>query len=305
MKHSCNYAFVLVCFCCFSACSVFEKAGDKLSNGISKNTKSIGKNMMDGIQESLVDSLAKRKMLVMLDSIILTTGSSASRSLVALRDSLLSDKWNVFTAGLMENVSGKQTKANLIALREEMMGASMQSHIKLLISSAMNEMLNDDVNARIGFIRDELIGAKTGAQLEALRDSLIGPKTNLAIKAIVDTAMTTIAYRMNHDIKDAIGNNASFIQKYAIWLLVALGAIAAIIIFLVWRNRQKYLQMVSVLTTQIQNVQDERTYDSLTSNIKQAALQKGIEKDLNSYLKENNINGKTEWLKRRNKINMN
>lgn len=113
----------------------------------------------------------------------------------------------------------------------------------------------------------------------------------MAIKAIVDTAMLTIAYRMKHDVKDAVNENASFIQKYAGRLLITAGVIALAIIIVIWMNRQKYLKLVTLLTSQINNIPDKNVYDDLTNRIKDRAVQSGVEPVLRKVLAENGILG--------------
>ena len=70
---------------------------------------------------------------------------------------------------------------------------------------------------------------------------------------------------------------------------------AAAIIYLVWRNRQKYLRLVALLTSQINVIPDQSMYDRLTNNIKQRAIETGVEPYLRKVLKDNGMLGTTEW----------
>jgi hypothetical protein len=144
-------------------------------------------------------------------------------------------------------------------------------------------------------LRDELLGDATNFQVTRLRDSLLGAKTAIAVKTIVDSALSGASGFLQNGLRKGIDSNASVIQKYALRWLLLLGAIAAIIIFLVWRNRQKYLKMVTVLTSQINSISDQKAYDELTSRIKEKAIETGVEPTLRKVLQENGLMGKESW----------
>ncbi len=265
MKKLPLYAFLFSVAMYLYGCKSFEKAGNNLGLGLNKNTKDLGRNLISGVQEGLTDSAFRQNLKILLDTVINEAGLATNRSLIALRDSVLSDKWFMFTRQLVEELSGPHTLGNVALLRKELVGDTTRRKVKLLVSQALNQVLNDNTNAKLGMMRDELLGAKTKEELSALRNELLGPRTNEAIRAIVDTAMMTVAYRMKHDVKEVVGENASFIQKYVGRLLIIVGLIAAGIIFLVWRNRQKYLKLVTVLTNQIHAIPDQGAYNDLTS----------------------------------------
>ncbi len=291
MKRIIFFLFIMATVCQQYGCSSFEKAGKSLGTGLDSSSKSIGKNVVAGVQQQLADSLFRENLIKMLDSIISSAGASANKTLVSLRDSLLSDKWQVFARQLADELTGSKTNSNVAALMETAAGEDTRKKIKLLIADAMSSIFNDKTNARIAAIREELLGAKTKDDIANIRNELLNEKTNMAIKAIVDTAMLTIAYRMKHDVKDAVNENASFIQKYAGRLLLLAGAIALAIIIVIWMNRQKYLKLVTVLTSQINNIPDKNVYDDLTSRIKDRAVQSGVEPVLRKVLAENGILG--------------
>ncbi len=291
MKRIIFYLLFVAVVCEQYSCSAFEKAGKSLGTGLDSSSKSIGKDVVAGAQQQITDSLFRKNLIKLLDSIISSAGASANKTLVSLRDSLLSDKWQVFARQLADELTGSKTNSNVAALMETAAGEDTRKKIKLLIGDAMSSIFNANTNARIAAIREELLGAKTKEDIANIRNELLNEKTNMAIKAIVDTAMLTIAYRMKHDVKDAVNENASFIQKYAGRLLLLAGAIALAIIIVIWMNRQKYLKLVTVLTSQINNIPDKNVYDDLTSRIKDRAVQSGVEPVLRKVLAENGILG--------------
>lgn len=291
MKRIIFYLFIMAVVCQQYGCGSFEKAGKSLGTGLDSSSKSIGKNVVAGVQEQLADSIFRENLIKLIDSVIGSAGDKANKTLVSLRDSLLSDKWQVFARQLADELTGSKTSSNVAALMETAAGEDTRKKIKLLIGDAMNSIFNDNTNAHIAAIREELLGAKTKDDIANIRNELLNEKTNMAIKAIVDTAMLTIAYRMKHDVKDAVNENASFIQKYAGRLLITAGVIALAIIIVIWMNRQKYLKLVTLLTSQINNIPDKNVYDDLTNRIKDRAVQSGVEPVLRKVLAENGILG--------------
>lgn len=277
-----------------SGCRV-EKIGKDLSNGVSQNAEAIARNMMTGINKGLSDTAFKQNLYHFIDSLVSTAGNSANRSAKNLIDSLTSERLVLFTARLVEEATGKRLKENLAALRNELIGEATNERVKFLVSTAVASTLNDETNARIARLRDELLGEATNYQLSRLRDSLLGDRTALAIKAILDSSLRSASVFLQTDLRKGIDSNASIIQKYAVRWLLLLGAIAAVIIFLVWRSKQKYAKTVTVLTSQINSIPDQKSYDELTSRIKDKAIETGVEPTLRKVLMENGLMGKESW----------
>jgi len=278
-----------------TGCSMFEKVGDNLGSGLNKNTKSMGSNLVAGAQQQLADSAFRNNLNKLLDSVINNAGNNLTASLGTLRDSLLNDKWRLFTRQLADEITGEATQKNIAALRETLIGDTSKQRIKALIDDALAGVFSDNTKEQVAQLKDALLGAKTQEQIGALRDELLNEKTNQAIKRIVDTAMLTIAYRMKNDVKDAVGENASFIQKYASRILITAGIVAVIIIIVIWRNKEKYLKLSTLLTSQINNIPDKDIYDNLTNRIKDNAIQTGVEPTLRKILSKNGMLGTDDW----------
>ena len=280
--------------CLFTGCHI-EKLGKDLSSGVSQNAEAIARNLMSGVNKGLSDSAFKANMYYLVDSLVGTAGGSANRSVKMLMDTLLSDKFIFYTRRLVEEASGEHLKTNVALLRNELLGSKTSEEVKAIVTTALNSILNDETTAKIAALRNELLGDATTQQLTKLRDSLLGPKTADAIKAIVDSAMTNFAYHMNGDVKKAVDGNASFIEKYAGRLLLLLGAIAVVIILVIWRTKQKYVQMSTLLASQINAIPDQKTYDELTTRIKEKAVETGVEPALRKVLLNNGLMGKESW----------
>jgi hypothetical protein len=137
-----------------------------------------------------------------------------------------------------------------------------------------------------------MTGVPLRNNISALRDSLLNDKTNAAIRAIVDSTMVTIAYRMRNDVNPALQDNLSFIQRNATTLLIVLGVIAVVIIVVIWRLKQKYAKMTTLVASQIYSIPDQNAYDDLTARIKEKATIAGVEPDLRKVLEQNGLLGK-------------
>src|SRR4030095_11996672 len=86
-------------------------------------------------------------------------------------------------------------------------------------------------------------------------------------------------------------------------LPVTLGAIAAVIIFLVWHSRIKYLRLTTLLTKQINGIPDQNINDKVTAKIKDDALTARLEGQLRGLLAKNVLLGKEAWETQAGKIN--
>lgn len=281
-----------------TSCNV-EKWGSQLSNGLKKNTQEIGKNVVLGAGNGLADTAFQLQLHFLLDSLVKAAGARGGEAVSAIMDSLLTDRWSVFTKQLVEDATGRQLKANIAALTSDlqqtvktMLGQEYREQLRLLVATAMTEITNDRLRLAAAGVREELSGEALRNNLSLMGAALLNEKTNAAVKAIVDTAMLTIAYRMRHDVKDAVGENASFIERYAGRLLLLLGVIAIVIIFIIWRMKQKYARMTTVLASQIYAIPDQKAYDDLTTRIKEKATIAGVEPTLRKMLVENGLLGK-------------
>lgn len=275
-----------------SNCNI-EKLGSQLTVGVNKNIEETGRKVATGAGKTLADTTdLHRSLNHLLDSMVINAGTNGNVALKTILDTLLSPRWSAFTAKLIEDATGSQLRTNVAALKESLLGADTRNRVKLLIASAMNEVLNGKLEMTAAKLREELTGIQLQKNISTLRDSLLNDKTNAAIKAIVDTAMLTIAYRMKNDVNPALQSNLSFIQRNATTLLVVLGIVALVIIIVIWRLKQKYAKMTTVLASQIHAIPDQQAYDDLTYRIKEKATTAGVEPALRKVLTENGLLGK-------------
>jgi len=295
-------AFVLL-----TSCNT-EKLGSQLTAGINKNIEETGFRVATGAGRALADTTELRKALNhLLDSTVLNAGLSGNIAIRAIVDSLLSPRWTAFTAQLLESVTGQPLRTNLAALKDNLLGADTRQRVRMLLTSAMNEVLGDRLQTAMATLRDQLTGLPLQRNISTLRDSLLNDKTNAAIKAIVDTAMLTIAYRMKNNVNPSLQANLSFIQRNATSLLITVGIMALVVIIVIWRLKEKYAKMTTVLASQIHAIPDQQAYDDLTNRIKEKAVVAGVEPSLRKVLSDNGLLGKDSresWQAKR-KLNLN
>ncbi len=292
------HSALLLMICLIYSCSGFEKIGSNLGAGVSSKSKDIGNNLVDG---ALTRVSSGQELKHLLDSMILNAGLGANKQVISLRDSILNDitnaKLNRLINEAMKNAVGDSTKAKLAALRNELIGANT----RIQLAALRNELLGNETNLKVQKIVHDAMAAllndSVGIKLGLVRDTLLSDKTNHMLKAIIDTAMLGIADKLRDAINPQIKENLGFIKKYATELLTTIALLAAGIIILVWRNRQKYLKAVTLLTSNIQNIPDQHVYDQLTAKIKTDAVKSGIEPTLRTVLKDNGLLGSESWEK--------
>ncbi len=297
---------LLLFICMIYSCSGFEKIGSDLGAGVSTKTKDIGNNLVDGALTRLNNGPEKEQLKHLLDSMISNAGLSANKQVVALRDSIINDittaRLNRLISQAMQSAVGDSTKAKLAALRDELLGAKL----RMQIAALRNDLLGDETNLRMQRILKDAMSSvlndSVSIKLGVLRDTLLGSKTNNMLKTIIDTAMLSISQRLRDDLNPQLKDNLTFIKKYATQILITLALLAAGIITLVWRNRQKYLKTVALLTSHIQSIPDQRIYDDLTAKIKNDAIKAGVEPTLRTVLKDNGLLGTESWKKEQGKM---
>lgn len=281
MKALKSVSCVLIIILIFTQSCSFEKMGRNLGNGVAGSTDTLGHNLVAGIRDELAKPETRLKLSKLLDSLVSSVADTLNPKLSGIRDSLLNHKTLLWVDSLVEALTGRQLKLNIDSIQVTLMGKTKTDvlQIRNAFRELLEEMLSDSTKGKIGAMRDELLGAKTDS----------------AINRIVDHAMTTIASRYKTDLNPQVKGDVSFISKNAEGLLITLGAIAVLIILLVWRNKRKYVQMVALLSKHIYQIPDRQVYDNVTSKIKDEAISAGLEPDLRNLLNKNGMLGSDSW----------
>lgn len=290
---------LLLAVCAICGCGgLMRSLGENLGKGLGGASKGIGDSALAGVQQRISDPEFKRAVAHTLDSLMTALGVSAKGQVAGLLDSVRDEEWKDWVGGLVDTATGERTRENLGLLREELLGTKAQAAVRKLLA----ELLTDSLDGKVADLRNELLGADTRDQAAALLHELLGERTKAALAGIVDSASVRFSTRFG----EAVGDNASVLKKYASELLITLGLIAAGVILLVWRNRQKYLRLTRLLATQVGDISDRRAYDEVTSRITTEAQRTGQIAMLNDLLKREGLLGEEAWLSRqRKKANMN
>jgi hypothetical protein len=269
-------------------CSIFRNAGDDLGEGLTEqlkeNADSIGFNLMRGIRESFTNEESQKKLTALVDSLIYHLGYNTNLQARNLRDSLLNDYVNKWVTGVIDDAIGDGTRGKLGSLRDEVLG---DRTLKLLMNMR-NELIGyrtrQLTTSLIADLRNELLNDTTSQRLAGIRNVLLGPETNKLISNIVDSAMVNLAKRYKSDLSPELEGNLSFIQKNVTWILILITVIVLIVIWFVWRQKEKYLKLTRLLTYQIYEIPEKAIKENLKENIRRNALQIGVEPDLREEL---------------------
>ena len=273
---------MLVLTLLFESCS-FEKIGSDLGKGVSSKTDTIGHTLIAGVMNELTSPVVRKKVSLFLDSILTNFTDSLNRRTTTLEDSLLNKKVLLWADSLVETLTGHHLRSNMDSLQLTLVGKTKMDVLQMRdgFSRLLAEVLSDNTKNRLGLMRDELLGTKTSSALVKIIDT--------AVTHIVDSSMKKISDRFRSDINPQLTKDISFVGRNATWLLITIGAIAALIIFLVWQNRQKYLRMVAIIAKQIHDIPDQKIYDQVTAKIKQDSVATGLEPTLRSLLQKNGL----------------
>jgi hypothetical protein len=273
--------------------------------------KTLGHNAINGAADGLDDPKNKQKVVQFANSLVDALNESLKPKALALENTLVNQRIIKWTDSLVEAISGKKIQANSQALQKILVGKTKGDilEIRNSIQSLIDDLLSGRTNYKLGLIRDNLLGPKTYNGIGNIRDEILGPKTVLAVGnlrdqllgAKTDTAISHIvdnaAKKFVDRVNPALQGDISFVSKNATWLLITMGAIALVIIGFVWWNKTRYERMVTLLTKHINNIPNQGIYDSVTSKIKNDAVDAGLEPRLRKILSANGLTGDTNWKK--------
>lgn len=284
---------VIVPIVLYSGCFSFKNIGNDLGEGLmgelKNNADTIGSEFLRGMVQGLTSDSSKQRLSGFIDSVITKLGYTSNKQLVGIRDSLLNDYVNRWVQGVIEDAVGNTTRKKLGLLRDELLGDKTIVRLLNIRNSFFNYYLQQYLSEIEKNIGPNLFNDSTMQRIGSVRDTLIGSRSNALIKSIVDSAMVTIASRFNNDINPNLKGDLSFLQKNASWLFSLVGFIVIIIIWFVWRQKEKYLKMSKLLTVQIADVKEKNVFESLKENISKHAKVIGVEGDLRNLLNEEGL----------------
>ena len=280
------FGFFLVLL--FYGCSL-EKLGSSAGQGLASKSDTIGSNVVHGALMELTDPANQLRLKRFIDSLVASMGDTLIGKVAVLDDSLFSQKTIQWADSLVEALTGQQIQLNVKKIQLALIGKTKTdvAEIKKTFSDLLNQILSTDTKGRLISLRDALLGDSTNKAITNITDSFVSH--------LVDTAMVKLSRRYESDLDPALHKDIGFIARNATGLLVTLGAIAALIILLVWWSRRKFLRLTTLLTKHINAIPDQRVYDTVTTNIKSDAMTAGLEGDLRNLLAKNGLLGEAGW----------
>ncbi len=290
-----QFIFICMLISLIYGCS-FQKMGASAAKGVSSQSDSIGNALVRGAMNQLTDPYTQKKIRQFVDSIISSATDTLTYKTMAMRDSLINRKLIIWADSLLEAVTGNQMRLNMEKIQLALIGKTKSDvlDMKYAFRDLLNQVLSVDTRSKLSGFRDELLGDKTNRAFTKIADSLVSH--------LVDSAIVRFAYRYRTDLSPEFRTDIGFINKNAKSLLILMGAIACIIIFLVWRSRVRYLKLTTLLTKHINGIPDQNIYDTVTANIKNDALTIGLEGQLRDLLAKNGLLGTDDWKSQASKI---
>ncbi|HEX4386278.1 MAG TPA: hypothetical protein VH083_25160, partial [Myxococcales bacterium] len=168
-------------------------------------------------------------------------------------------------AGLREELIGPATKADLVSIRDELLGPRLHEIVTQLIQDAL--------------------GKQTQDQAAALRDQLVGPPLRLATDALIQQASKTFAFEWSHTIQPVLEESALHARNVA--LAITGGVLAVTLAALGYAHylRSKYKNIAALLAAKI-----ETGAPDIKKQIETEAISKGLERELHQLLYDAGIN---------------
>lgn len=241
-----------------------------------------GYNFAKGAGHNLLSDSTNIKLAEILDLLDQKLARTSGRVMLSLTDSiqyqtLVRALSATLTEAINKQVLGPQTEARLKQIRDGV----LTEWVFFLERELQNNMLGDKTRLRLAALRNELLGDSTRLLIRELRGELTSPETARELAALINAAMTPTIEKLDR----SINQNLKVTQKYANEIILALLVAACLIIAWVWYQRRKYLNLVKLLTVQINDIPDQKYYDELTHRIQKEAIRSDMEPVLKEVLK--------------------
>lgn len=273
-----NLITFLIC-ATLSGCINFKDVGSDLGEGLTTSLQgkdslfsSIGGNITKGAADSLINERTSKNLNLMLDSVMVNFSSTSKRELVSLIDSILAD---------------------YVEIRLKKIGNSFEQEFARL----PDDLLGERTSFLLSNLRDDLIGDTTTARLAVLRNELLGEKTSGLVDSLIASALNTALLKYEGS-REMFREDLSFVQENATAILITAGVVIAALIVIagiVFLKKQKLQKTSEVLSMQIHNMPDQKTYDELVARIRRNAQENKVEPELRKILEEQGILGEESW----------
>lgn len=284
-----KYGLVFIGISIFSSCGLIltnlNKAmapNGKVAGAVSRAGDSLGEHVVIGANKQvpkLIDSLVAG--INKAEKNVDTEFPKILKYLNTIGDT---GKFKIKEIG--DNING-----TVLTLKKNIKDSTLTLFIDTAIGKAtktLNQNTKYILSNMIQTALDSLNSSKSKHSLDIAFDNILRDTTKLQ-KAIHATIQPTIDTILNR-VDQIVHKDVPFIQKRASDLLILLGAIALIIIGFIWRERRKYANLVEILTMNIDKMQNQNDYDTVTHQIQDEARKKKIEPLLRKTLYTQGIN---------------
>jgi hypothetical protein len=126
-------------------------------------------------------------------------------------------------------------------------------------------------------------------KLAQLREFLLGQETTQMLNTFVDNISKNAAKNLREEINPALSSELDFIQKRAYWLITALVIGCLVVVWFIFKRKEKYLKIAKLLAYQISELKNNNVYEPLKESISHNAKEIGVEDDLRELLEANGI----------------
>ncbi len=264
-------ALVLMQGCAFQ--KLGKELGDGLMQAVNDSSQSIGKNVVkgagDGLREDVLNDATRGK----LTDTVLQVEAAALSQLPAARDELLGPK------------TDEQMKRLIETLLDSMEARARSTSRGLMVdvgNGLRRDILNADTEARLNQLIME-VGNTTRGQTQQMRDDMLGEASQRQVKVLVDSAMGAVVDGTDK-IRRQARDELSFIQKNTAETLLVVGGIAAIVMLVIWRQKEKNRLLLQLLAKQLQDMADAPAYTATLDRLQQQAELLGVKHQLEDAL---------------------
>jgi len=264
-------ALVLLQGCAFQ--KMGKELGDGLMQAVNDQSESIGKNVLKGAGEGLREDVLNDATRGKLTDTVLQVESAAVSQLPAVRDELL----------------GPRTEEQLKVLIETLLAAAearARSTSKGLMVDVGNGLRRDILSAETEARLNQLIlevGNTTRGQTQQMRDDMLGESSQRQVKVMVESAMGAVVDGTDK-IRRQAHDELSFVQKNTAETLLVVGGIAAVVMLVVWRQKEKNRLLLQLLARQLQDMADAPSYSATVERLQQQAELLGVKHQLEDAL---------------------
>ena len=296
-----------------SACRIIENTGNRLDKTMD--------SLMDTVRIANISETAVRAAVE--EALRAEIGSRVQTQLDPILGQFM-DSLNITTNMLRENLAGEasqiwlQSQVDMLSrklqltaagLREELIGEATKQNVQTLI----REALTDELNSFLANYMSQLNSPQNQKNLTLFREKLSTETDALIASAIVTASAefertfdpTIKAYidsikTVTGDTEIKVGSVVDNTTRNARNLLgVLFGGLGSLLLLTglvrYYLSTRKYKDMIKILTNNIDKIGSQTEYDKLVGNIRKTMDVKGLNRDLEQILREQNLDEQPEW----------